>query len=119
MYVYKRFGILFRRQTSIAPHPVYNTTISTYLKKIQKPRPLREEEDAVPLAHEIRQQSLQPLHLGRGKQCSFRQTEVPQAVKLGTDVVKIEVRVSPDFLRDLFIELRVVAVSSDTLSGTF
>ena len=73
----------------------------------------------MPLAHEIGQESPQPLHLGRGKQCNFRQTEVPQAVELGTDVVKVEVRVSPDFLRDLFIELRVVAVSSDTLGGTF
>ena len=33
--------------------------------------------------------------------------------------MKVEVRVSLDFLRDLFIELRVVTVSSDTLSGTF
>ena len=71
------------------------------------------------LAHEIGQESPQPLHLGGGKQCSFRQTEVPQAVKVGTDVVEVEVRVSLDFLRDLFIELLVVAVSSDTLSGTF
>ena len=39
--------------------------------------------------------------------------------KLGADLVKVEVRVSVAFLRDLFIELRVVTVSSDTLSGTF
>ena len=39
--------------------------------------------------------------------------------KLGADLVKVEVRVSVAFLRDLFIELRVVTVSTDTLSGTF
>ena len=82
----------------------------------------------MPLANEIGQESPQPLHLGGGKQSplhlgggkqsSFRQTEVPQAVEVTTDVVEVEVRVSLDFLRDLFIEL-LVAVLSDTLSGTF